>query len=382
MLPKKENPRELSVKDGEKMRKNKYWSIQPILKTNADYNLIFGQRSNGKTFGCCGAGLTSYINNGARIAYVRRYAEEITPRNIENLFLPHPIDELTDGNYNGTVYRSHKFRLVKYDNGEIVATDDTVFCQTFALNTWERQKGADNGKFDYIIFDEFMTRGNYLPNEFLTFCNVLSTLLRDRAGTKIFMLANTVNRYSPYFAEMGLGEIVDTIKQGEIKSVRNKSGLKISVEYCAVADSTAQVNKYFDFNNTRLDMITNGKWEIKNYPHLTERVTKNDILARFYVFFDNKVFCGDLCGLNNDMFIHFHRGDKKEINYDKHFVYSDTPSINPMHSITIYNGNSRVQYYICDLIDSGKCFYTDNEIGEIVRNWLLHQRQIKQRFFD
>ena len=98
------------------MRKNKYWDIRPILKTNADYNLIFGKRSNGKTFGCCGAGLTSYINNGARIAYVRRYAEEITPRNIENLFVPHPIDELTDGNYNGTVYRSHKFRLARFEN--------------------------------------------------------------------------------------------------------------------------------------------------------------------------------------------------------------------------------------------------------------------------
>lgn len=364
------------------LRKTKYWDIRPILKTNADYHLIFGKRSNGKTYGCCGAGLTSYINNGARLAYVRRYAEEITPRNIENLFVPHPIDELTDGNYNGTLYRSHKFRLARFENGETAAVDDTVFCQTFALNTWERQKGADNGKFDYIVFDEFMTRGNYLPNEFVIFCNVLSTLLRDRAGTKIFMLANTVNKYSPYFGEMGLTDVIEQLKQGEIKTVKNKSGLKISVEYCADTDNTAAVNKYFDFDNKRLEMIVSGKWEIKNYPHLTERVTKDDIVLRFYAFFDTKIFCGDVCFKHDDYFIHFHTAKETEIDYSKHFIYSDTPSINPMHSTSIYTGQTKAHSYIAYLIDSGKCFYSDNEIGEIVRNWLLHQRQMKQRFFD
>ena len=38
----------------------------------------------------------------------------------------------------------------------------------------------------------------------LFFMNVLSTIIRDRENIKIFMLGNTVNKYCPYFDEMGL----------------------------------------------------------------------------------------------------------------------------------------------------------------------------------
>jgi hypothetical protein len=40
--------------------------------------------------------------------------------------------------------------------------------------------------------------------------------VRDRDDVVIYMLANTVNKYCPYFSEMGLGD-VDKIPQGELR---------------------------------------------------------------------------------------------------------------------------------------------------------------------
>lgn len=357
------------------MANYKYYNPAPLLAKKADYNITVGKRSNGKTYAFCSMALTSYINDGARMAYVRRYSEDIAKRNIENLFLPHPISELTEDNYNGTVFRANKFRLARFDEGKLSYVDDNVFCQTFALNTWERTKGADNGYFDYIVFDEFMTRGNYLPNEFVIFCNLLSSLLRDRAGTKIIMLANTVNKYCPYFAEMGIGDIFDNIKQGEIIT-RKYGDLKIAIEYAPDTNNTAKINKYFNFNNPQLEMIKTGKWEIKNYPHLTEHIGSDNVLFRFYVFFDRKIFCGDVIQYNNDIFINYHKCKDNEIKKDS-LIYSDKPQTSPYHALTIYDGDLPPQRLVYDLINKGKCFYADNEIGEQVRNWINTQKKQK-----
>lgn len=359
------------------MKKNNYYNPKNILKKGADYNLIIGQRSNGKTYGFCSIALTSHINEGARVAYVRRYSEDITKKNIENLFCPHPIEELTDNNYNGTIYRSNKFRLAKFENGATLYTEDIPFCQTFALNTWERVKGADNGYFDYIIFDEFITRGNYLPNEFVIFCNLLSSLLRDRVGTKIFMIANTVDKYCPYFEEMGLGDMFDNLKQGEI-ATKKFGDLKIAIELCSESGNTKAVSKYFNFNNPQLEMITTGKWEMKNYPHLTVSVKPENIIFRFYVLFDRKVFCGDVIIYNDDLVINFHNSKESEIKDDS-IVYSyNEVRITPLHSNTLYDGTTRAHKIILDLVTRNKCFYTSNEVGELVRNWLRTQTAFKR----
>ena len=355
------------------MAKSKYYSLERIFKKNADYNIIIGKRSNGKTYNCCDMAINSYLKYGARTAYIRRFAEDITPKNIQNLFLPHNITDLTDNSYNITTYKSRQFRLAYAEDGKVLHTDDTCFCQAFSLNSWERVKGADNGYFEYIIFDEFMSRGQYLPNEFIIFCNVLSSLLRDRAGTKIFMLANTVNKYCPYFAEMGIDKIIPTMEQGEIKTARF-GDLKIAIEYCADSENTKPVSKYFNFDNPQLQMITTGKWEIKNYPHLTESITKENIVFKFFIDFDNNFLCGDVCEKHNDIFIHFHHAKREEYKNTDFLFDLSTPYITPYKCQTIDDGTTKAHSIIKSLISRNMCFYSTNEVGEIVRNWILAQR--------
>lgn len=60
--------------------KNKYYSLNNILKKDAQYNIIFGQRSNGKTYAVKKYGLEKFIKTGEQMAYVRRQDIDLKKR--------------------------------------------------------------------------------------------------------------------------------------------------------------------------------------------------------------------------------------------------------------------------------------------------------------
>ena len=91
--------------------------------------------------------------------------------------------------YNSIFYRSNCFYLCCYQDGVKVAQDKKPFCRCYAINTAETTKGQDVGEIKYIFFDEFITRQFYLANEFILFQNLLSSIVRHRAGIKIYMVA-------------------------------------------------------------------------------------------------------------------------------------------------------------------------------------------------
>src|SRR5699024_5250425 len=123
----------------------------------------------------------------------------------------------------------------------------------------EHDKSTAYPKVKTIFFDEFLTRQYYLPDEFVTFMNVVSTIVRQRDDVIIFMCGNTVNQYCPYFTEMGLTHVKE-MNKGVIEVYKyGESRLKVAVEY---ADSISKSGKpsdvYFAFDNPNLQMITGG----------------------------------------------------------------------------------------------------------------------------
>ena len=66
--------------------KTKYYSLKKILAENADYNIIIGERSNGKTFATLEYILKDYIDNKKEGAYIRRWRDDITGKRGENVF--------------------------------------------------------------------------------------------------------------------------------------------------------------------------------------------------------------------------------------------------------------------------------------------------------
>ena len=65
---------------------NKFYTPTAINKKNATYNLIFGERSNGKTYALLKQSIIDYLKNRSQMAYVRRWKEDITGRRAARLF--------------------------------------------------------------------------------------------------------------------------------------------------------------------------------------------------------------------------------------------------------------------------------------------------------
>ena len=72
-----------------KSKKPKYYSLSGILEKNADYNIIFGERSNGKTYACLAYMIINYVETGEQSAYVRRWREDLRGKRAESLFSGH-----------------------------------------------------------------------------------------------------------------------------------------------------------------------------------------------------------------------------------------------------------------------------------------------------
>lgn len=359
-----------------------YYDRTAIDETQASYRLIIGQRSNGKTYSILKTIIEQYFKEGKRSAYIRRYAEEIMPKNCQLLFsqpsLIQMIIELSDGAYNGTFYRANCFYFAFYDEDGKKQSQDTIpFCITRSINTWETTKGQDAGELHLICFDEFMTRNGYLGDEFIKFCNLLSSLIRDRKDCIVYMLANSVNKYCPYFEEMGL-EDVDKMKQGEIRIYTyNNSDLKVAVEYCATVEATKKTaSKYFAFENAQLAMITSGAWEIKNYARAPYPLHEEDVFKRFYISFGGQLICGEIILRSPDLFIFFRR-QTKDIEIDELTpYYSSEFSTSACHVRYLKDCPTELHSLIKNLIVKNSMCFATNEIGEIVRNWLQEDNGI------
>ena len=370
----------------EQQQVNQYYDINPIDNTGAIYRVIIGQRSNGKTYSVCKHIIEDYFNDGKRGAYIRRYEESITPKNLQSLFNPHLklIWELSEGRWNAVFYRAKEFHFCAIDqDGKILAKDETAFCITAAINTAENTKGEDRGEVHTIVFDEFMTRSGYLNGEFVRYMNLLSTLIRDRENAIIYMLANTVNKYCPYFAEMGLKNI-DKLPQGEIAVYTyGSSDLTVAVEYCDEVQATKQTaSKYFAFDNPQLQMITKGEWEFQIYPRAPYKIMEEDIVLRFYIQFAEQLLACEvihstLQQYSNDVFIFVHP-QTKDIDIDDNTVmYVNDFSSCRMHVRYLKDTPTKAHELIYSLISRKSVCFSDNNTGEVFRNWLQEMQGVK-----
>lgn len=354
----------------------KYYSVKKILQENCDYNIIIGERSNGKTYALLKHILECYIKESSEGAYIRRWNDDIVGKRAENVFnaleANGEIGKITKGKYSRVIFSRSGWHLANFDEKvNRMKADKNAFCHAFSLTGYEHDKSTSYPNIRNIVFDEFLTRNMYLRDEFIIFMNVLSTIIRDRTDVKIFMLGNTVNKYAPYFAEMGLRN-VETQEQGTIDVYTFANKLKIAVEYCGNATGKKS-NKYFSFANARLNMITSGKWEIAIYPHLPAHysINRNDILFTFFIRFGSKLIGCDIVQKNNDYFIFCRWQTKETSDNDLEYSLSYLPS--PYKRKSFLYPIDDTDRKIKNFFSSNRVFYLNNEIGEIVHNYLLAQ---------
>lgn len=370
------------VKQSETMKKEmkkepiKFYSLTNILNKKADYNIIFGERSNGKTYATLAYGIKKYVQTGQQMAYIRRWREDLRGKRAENLFSNHVangyIEEVTNGEFNAVFYLGGKWYLAKYDSEKKKYVPQTTpFCYGFCLSEQEHEKSSSYPNVTTIVFDEFLTRRYYLPDEFMLYMNLLSTIIRQRDNVKVFMLGNTINKFCPYFTEMGLKQVTN-MEQGTIDIYKfGQHGAVVAVEYCSTIVKQKASNKYFCFDNQNLEMITGGKWEMAAYPHLPTKYKPNDVLFVYYIVFNEYILQGNIIQTGNENFTYIHMKTTPIKDPDA-LIYSLQMNGKPNYKRKLLSSATYLETQVARYFATDKVFYQNNEVGEIVRNYLMN----------
>lgn len=355
--------------------KSKYYSLSNILKKGAQYNVIFGERSNGKTYAALKYGLEQFCENGKQTAIIRRWREDFTGKRGAVMFNAisenNEIIKLSGGEWTDVYYYGSRWYLCRYEpeTGRRI-THEKPFAYGFSLSGMEHDKSTAYPEITTIIFDEFLTRTQYIPDEFVLLMNTISTIVRQRSDVKIFMLGNTVNKYCPYFGEMGLKHIKE-MRPGDIDVYRyGDSELIVAVEYTRPNKAGKESDLYFAFDNPKLTMITGGAWEIDIYPHLPYKYKPKDVLFTYFIEFSGDLLQCEIVNVNDTLFTFIHRKTTELKDPDHDLIFSPEYDPRPNWHRYITKPTSTITKKITTLYKMDKIFYADNEVGEIVRNYL------------
>lgn len=348
--------------------------IYPI--ESCSWNIFLSARSMGKTTQFLLFGLIGYKYYGMITHYVRQVEDMIAPKLVRNLYdtitsLGY-INLIFEGRYDGVEYKAGRYYLVKYGEDGAVTNRSDYICILMSTDNTLYYKSSYNCPFpSIIIYDEFL--GKVMRyNEFVDFSQIISTVFRHHLWGRIFMLANTIDKYSQYFKELCISDDVLHCDFGDyfVKDVGNTH------IYCEFIGERVTRKKHlfnefifgFAKGNARLTSITGecGTWDSFTYPHLPHFECKSEIIINnIYIRMDNKylkcrVLKNDEIGYYMNIFIYNTVPDSE----DRIILSVDNP-INSNEFFKYHSVGKLFKY----LYDKGSIFFADNESGLLYSNY-------------
>lgn len=342
--------------------KNGYYTTKDINKyTDTRYKIIYGERSPGKSYAVKKECLERAWETGnPTLCLIRRMREDIKTDLVEAYFSDSPIEKITKGEFTcitcfrGGLYWSNIDGEGKIQRGHKCG-------QIFSLTQDERYKSTEYPYAEHIIFEEFVTKNNYLRDEVFRLMSLVSTIFRERTGT-VYMIANTISRVCPYFYEWGL----QNIQKQEVGTIDvythwidSENCVKIAVER---VESRNKVTGMFFGRHQKA--IEGGAWETKDYPHLWEDYKKYNRLFSFTLIHNDFKFTVDLLIINAIMTLYVYpaKNLQKYIITDS-YMYGNNVRKN-------LNKKRKIDVVMQNLFAQGKVCYSDNLTGEDFNNCL------------
>lgn len=186
------------------------------------------------------------------------------------------------------------------------------------------------------------------------------------------MLGNTVNKYCPYFAEMGLGHI-ESMEAGKIDVYSyGDSKLKVAVERTKNHNIGGRKSEiYFAFDNPNLEMITGGAWELDLHPHSPRHHERENIVFSFFLRFNDQLLQGDVVEFEDCCYVYFHVKDSPIRHPEKDLIISSEYDPRPNYVRNIKKSTNIACKKIMDFFRNDRVYYQNNDVGEIVRNYLI-----------
>ena len=258
-------------------KKIQYYSLNNILQHEGQYYIIFGSRSNGKSYAVDKLCLDNYYTKGEEFVICKRYGEDIKTSICSSMLTP-----LYD-----YVLNTYGYYIRYYQGKWLTSQDETlpinqwqVMGYSQSLNNVDRYKGSQYPKVTTIVFEEFMAmRGDYLANEVNLFINLVSTIVRKRSNVRVFLLGNTITKYSPYSEALGIK--LERLKVGEIieKTIKYKNSKTTFIlertKNVKITDNGTEDSVYTNFGKNVNKMINDGSFECSQYPRIRNGVHFN-----------------------------------------------------------------------------------------------------------
>ena len=340
--------------------KKKYYDLQPLLDCKCYWNILFGMRSNGKSFAVKRHALIKAYEDQEEFIYLRRWSEDIKEKEVASYFADMPVKEYTKGTWEG-VTAFHGF-FYWYNTGEddkIIRSSKPIgrYC---SLNQAERYK-SQVFKASRIIFEEFLTNKIYLGSasnpEPRMLQQFVSTVARDR-NIEVFLIGNTISRVTPYIPEFGLHGMMQQ-KPGtiDIYHLRGENGVvDIAVENCEVVESKSKM-----FFGLASKQIISGEWEVNDCPKLPKQYQYYEMLYEISIKYNDFAYIMQL------LF-------DQEAGGSCIYIYPDTKGRKIRRVITNrfstdpfitngFNPKIRAECLMAECFRSGKVCYSDNLTG-------------------
>lgn len=336
-------------------RKPRYYDIGPLLSKNATYNMLLGERANGKSYQCKLYALTRALE-GHKFVYLRRWQADITAKTVESYFADMPIKKITKNKFDTIVcYAGFIYFGVTDSKGSVKrAMEIGRACD---LNDQIRYKSQAFPDYDLIIYEEFISNGLYITDEPRELFSFISTVARHDQ-VQVLLVGNTISRVCPYFSYYSLDSSILKMKPGQIDvyhwHTEDDTTIDIAVEYCQSANA---VNKMF-FGRSQKQVV-GTEWDTFDYPVLPR--TEHELVYSVILEYQKFKFMLQLMveNVSGGAFVHIYPCTTDRMTER---VISDKFNVSPLYSID-FNVNCKPIIMIKDLIDRKKVCFSDNLTG-------------------
>lgn len=348
------------------MSKEQYYDISKIASLDADYNIILGERTNGKSFAVKEKCINDCLDGNGMFVYLRRWDMDIKKSKVDKYFtdeeLIKRLKKRTKNEIDCVEYRAGDLYFSKHvDRMDIERVKKCGYAMSLSGETHDKSLNMPNCA--NVIFEEFVTNSVYLDDEIDKLFSVVSTIAR-RKKVKVWLIGNTISRLCPYFSDWQLTGIpkqkkgtIDVYEREHKKIINGElatTTIKIAVEFCEDI-----VHNTMFFGNTA-KMVSEGEWHANTYPKLPYSYKDYTILYRVCVIKMNMVYLMEVLTRNNRLVLYVYPINKTPRNCDR--ILKDGYDENPLVTNQLIE-LTRGDMIVADLIKSNKICFSDNLTG-------------------
>lgn len=357
--------------------------LLPLGNDAIKWYIANSERSVGKTTNVLLIGMVMYALYGTVTQLIRHTIDKASY--YETLFdtivaynQGQYIKRLTNGEYDSVKYHWKAFYYQRREkNGKYTRADDP-FCVSLAADEcynlcsfYEAPRG------DWIVLDECFNETNK-PEEFVHFCHLVKTIVRERISDKIIVLGNNLDINNIWYRQLMIHNEVRKLRKGQSKIVKTSEGMPIFVVFMEnrLPQKRRVFNKlHFGFNNPQLNAITgNGNWNVKMYPQACLLKERERICRGiFFSYHDDLFLEAEFVNSKSGIYILIHpslesTSKQGEVLYTLLFPNADNE---------LYFGHDKLSRKIIDFIRKKRVVYADNETGDLFAKYIFEALGVK-----